>query len=74
MRKATITGIKNGMATVVYCKTGKSSGPMPILSNPMNELPEVGDLVVVAPLDGRRDGIVLGTYWNQNNIPGGMKS
>lgn len=69
MRTATITNIEKGMATVVYTKNGEASNPMPILANPMNVLPKVGDKVIVAPLNGKKDGIVLGGYWNKKNHP-----
>lgn len=66
MRTGRVSSIQNGMATVVY-GNGSASGKMPVLA--LGTLPEVGDMVVVAPLNGRADGIVLGRYWNENNIP-----
>lgn len=70
MRTAVISSVKDGMATVVYeTKTREASNPMPILANAMNVLPKVGDRVVVAPLNGKKDGIILGTYWNMKNLP-----
>lgn len=70
MNTAIITSVKDGMATVRYGGKGEASNPMPILENPANSSLRPGDRVVVAPLNGKKDGIVLGRYWNQNNLPG----
>lgn len=71
MNTAIITSVKDGMATVRYGAKGEASNPMPILENPANVSIKPGDRVVVAPLNGKKDGIILGRYWNQNNLPGG---
>ncbi|MCM1245906.1 MAG: hypothetical protein NC293_09730 [Roseburia sp.] len=61
MRKAVISSIKDGMATVVY-GSGEASNPMPVLAVSDNMSLKPGDRVAVAPLEGKRDGIVIGTY------------
>lgn len=68
MKKAVISSIKDGMATVVY-GSGEASNPMPILAGFSNLSLKPGDRVAVASLDGKKDGIVLGTYWNETNPP-----
>lgn len=73
MKTAIVTSVKNGMATVRYGKSGEASNPMPILESQANASLLPGDRVVVAPLNGKKDGIILGRYWNQNNLPGGQK-
>lgn len=71
MRTAVISSVKDGMATVVYgTRKGEASNPMPILASTSNRTLGSGDRVVVAPLDGKKDGIVLGRYWNRKNFPG----
>lgn len=70
MKTAIITAVKDGMATVRYGAREEASTPMPILENPANISLRPGDRVVVASLNGKKDGIVLGRYWNQNNLPG----
>ncbi len=70
MKTAIVTSVKDGMATVRYGVRGEASNPMPILENPANASLNPGDRVVVAPLNEKKDGIVLGRYWNQNNPPG----
>lgn len=70
MRKATVSSVKAGMATVVYSSgEGEASNPIPILAHEMNRGLKAGDRVVVAALDGKKDGIVLGKFWNKNNRP-----
>lgn len=70
MRTATISSIQNGMATVVYrAKSKDASIAMPILDTPANKTLQPGDNVVVAELNGKRDGIVIGKYWNTKNYP-----
>lgn len=70
MRTATISSIKKGMATVVYrTKSKEASNAMPILDTPANKTLQPGDNVVVAELNGKRDGIVVGKYWNEKNYP-----
>lgn len=68
MKKAVISNIENGMATVVY-GSGEASNPMPILAGFSNLSLKPGDRVVVSHLEGKKDGIVLGTYWNETNRP-----
>lgn len=70
MNTAIVTSVKDGMATVIYGKKGEASNLMPILENPASVSLKPGDWVVVAPLNGKKDGIVLGRYWNKNNLPG----
>lgn len=70
MNTAIVTSVKDGMVAVRYGARGEASTPMPILENPANISLQPGDRVVVAPLNGKKDGIVLGRYWNQNNLPG----
>lgn len=70
MRVAVLSSVKDGMATVVYgLRGGEASNPMPILASEGNLSLKPGDRVVVAPLEGKKDGIVLGKYWNRNNLP-----
>lgn len=70
MRTAVLSSIKDGMATVVYrVKTGEASNPMPVLANLENKSLKPGDRVIVASLNGKKDGIVLGKYWNTKNPP-----
>lgn len=70
MRTATISSIKKGMATVVYqTKSKEASNAMPILDTTANKTLQPGDNVVVAELNGKRDGIVVGKYWNEKNYP-----
>lgn len=70
MRTAVLSSMKKGMATVVYgAGNGEASNPMPVLDNPANQTLGPGDRVVVAPLNGMKDGIVLGKYWNKKNQP-----
>lgn len=70
MNTAIITSVKDGMATVRYGKKGEASNPMPILESLASVSLKPGDRVVVAPLNGKKDGIVLGRYWNKNYLPG----
>lgn len=70
MNTAIVTSVKDGMITVRYGRNGEASNPMPILENPANASLKPGDRVVVAPLNGKKDGVVLGRYWNKNNLPG----
>ncbi len=70
MRTAVLSSVKDGMATVVYGSSGReASNPMPIFVSKENLSLKPGDRVVVAPLEGKKDGIVLGKYWNRNNLP-----
>lgn len=70
MNTAIVTSVKDGMITVRYGRNGEASNPMPILENPANVSLKPGDWVVVAPLNGKKYGVVLGRYWNKNNLPG----
>ena len=70
MNTAIVTSVKDGMITVRYGRNGEASNPMPILENPPNVSLKPGDWVVVAPLNGKKDGVVLERYWNKNNLPG----
>ena len=70
MNTAIVTSVKDGMITVRYGRNGEASNPMPILEIPANVSLKPGDRVVVAPLNGKKDGVVLGRYWNKNNLPG----
>ncbi len=70
MRTAIISDIKDGMATVVYSeRSGDASNPMPVFVSSSNARLRVGDRVVVASLNGKKDGIVLGKYWNPGYSP-----
>lgn len=70
MRTAIISSVKEGMATVVYsAKKGDASNPMPIFDTLPNRSLRPGDKVIVAELNGKKDGIVMGKYWNSNNYP-----
>ena len=69
MRTAIIRSVSGGMAAVVYNTGGcEASNPMPVLAQPLNQSLQPGDKVVVAPLNGKKDGIVLGKYWNEMNF------
>lgn len=70
MNTAIVTSVKDGMVTVRYGRNGEASNPMPLLETPANVSIKPGDWVVVAPLNGKKDGVVLGRYWNKNNLPG----
>ncbi len=70
MRTAIISGIDKGMAKVVYgTRSKEASNAMPILDSPSNKTLKPGDRVIVAALNGKKDGIVLGRYWNVKNQP-----
>ncbi len=66
LRTGTISGFKEGMATVVYGNgSGEASVSMPVLVSADNRKLKPGDPVVVAPLNGKKDGIVLGRFWSR---------
>lgn len=65
--------LKNGMVSVLYQdRDGKVTQPLPLFS-PGGEynMPDIGAKVLVAHLsNGGEMGVVLGTFWNEENAPG----
>lgn len=75
IRIGTVSSVdrKNGLVSVLYQdRDGKVTQPLPLLA-PGGEymLPGIGTKVLVAHLsNGAEMGIVLGTFWNEENMPG----
>lgn len=78
IRIGTVNSIdaENGMVSVIYQdQGGKVTQLLPYLTfNNEYNMPSVGQMVLVASLsNGSEMGIVLGTFWNQANVPGKLK-
>lgn len=75
IRIGTVSSIdrENGLVSVLYQdRDGKVTQPLPLLA-PGGEymMPGIGDKVLVTHLsNGGEMGIVLGTFWNEENAPG----
>ena len=62
---------KKGMVSVYYeDKTASVTALLPMLSNGEYKMPGIGELVLVAHLsNGTTQGIVIGTIWNDEQVP-----
>lgn len=58
-----------GMARVTYPDRGGAvTPPLPMLAEQYH-MPQVGDLVLVADLSNGAQGVILGKFWTQKNVP-----
>ena len=69
-RIGTVTNVypSEGKVRVLYPDREETSVKLPLLAWEY-KMPEVGAAVATLHMEGRSGGIVLGEYWNDNNLP-----